>query len=156
MYKATLEDYRGEEIKFTDIDNDEFFEAFKEELKLEEGDFEALWESYDERNSNSYNASFLGRDFIVKYLDNRIYVAIHRAGDIRGNYTDFLDITDCFEEAIERLETVMAFITIEIGGSVYRSESYSSYGDFDFEPIVENGVELFSREVLEYIWDHWE
>ena len=45
-----------------------------------------------DHGDNSYNGSFLGDDFTTKWNEDdpdKIYIAWHNAGDIRGNYTDY-------------------------------------------------------------------
>ena len=123
-------------------------EILKENLKT--GDFNEIWDSYDERNYNSYNNSFLGIDFLVKWYNDRQYLAFHRSGDIRGNYTDFIDITE--SDILDEISHVTAIIEITKNGKTYTSYNNSNYDTFQFDEIEE--LELDEEKLEELFLDN--
>jgi len=146
--KTSLTDYRGKEITFGNDYADKLLKDIKEGEGLKIGDFEGIWASSDERDYNSYNGSFLGNAYLVKWYNDRQYLAFHRSGDVRGNYTDFVDITD--SNILDEVGYVNATIEIESKGKKYTSYNQQNYDTFYFEPIEE--LELDANK-LEELWD---
>ena len=126
-----LEDYEIQEI----IDYWTFEEEDGEDIEvLEEITFEEYLNILDdngllvEQNSgNTYNWSApISNDFYYHIYENLrddnliIKIAIHRYGDVRGNYTDeFCIIVDSEEEFFDILCESDKFNTIEIDGKNY-------------------------------------
>ena len=127
-----LEDYEIPEIvDYWDFEEDEYGE---EEEVLHEISAEEYLELLDsqgmlveETSNNTYNWSApISNDFyyhIYKNLrgDNLIIeIAIHRYGDVRGNYTDeFYIIVDSIDEFHEILSECDIYNTVEIDGKKY-------------------------------------
>ena len=144
--KTSLTDFRGEKMTFGGEYADKLLKYIQESEELKLGDFDEIWDSYDEKNYNSYNGSFLGNDYLIKWYKDRQYLAFHRSGDIRGNYTDFVDITDsCI---IDEIDIVNATIEIESKGKTYTSYNNSNYDTFQFEEIEELGLDEEKLEEL--------
>ena len=126
-----LEDYEIPEI----IDYWTFEEEDGEDIEvLEEITFEEYLDILDDNgflveknSSNTYNWSApISNDFYYHIYENLrddnliIKIAIHRYGDVRGNYTDeFCIIVDSEEEFFDILSESDKFNTIEIDGKEY-------------------------------------
>ena len=113
----TFEEEDGEDIEvLNEVTIEEYLDILETEGLLMEG-----------KSDNTYNWSApVSNDFyfyIYKNLrdDNLIIkIAIHRYGDVRGNYTDeFCIIVDSEEEFFDILSESDKFNTIEIDGKEY-------------------------------------